>query len=51
MSLWFNLRRSGNLVEYILDKHGFAVPLGRDLMPIPASAIATNPTLEQNPHY
>ena len=51
MSLWFNLRRTGNLVEYILDKHGFAVPLGRDLMPIPATALATNPTLVQNPHY
>ena len=51
MSLWFDLRRSGSLVDYIKDKHGFTVPQGRDVMPIPASAIATNPTLVQNPGY
>jgi hypothetical protein len=51
MSLWFNLRRTGNLIEYLLDKHQFQVPAGRDLMPIPPTAIATNPTLEQNPNY
>ena len=51
MSLWYDLRRSGSVVEYLLDTHGFTVPLGRDVMPIPASAIATNPSLIQNPHY
>ncbi|MEP6595824.1 MAG: RagB/SusD family nutrient uptake outer membrane protein, partial [Ginsengibacter sp.] len=50
-SLWFDLRRSGSLVDYLKDTHGFTVPLGRDVLPIPASAIANNPTLEQNPHY
>jgi hypothetical protein len=50
-SLWFDLRRTGNLVEYILEKHGFQIPAGRDLMPIPATALATNPTLVQNPGY
>jgi len=51
MSLWFDLRRTGDLIDYIQDKHGVTVPAGRDLMPIPASALATNPTLEQNPFY
>lgn len=50
-SLWFDLRRSGELVPFILDRHGVQVPAGRDLMPIPASALATNPTLVQNPNY
>jgi hypothetical protein len=51
MSLWFDLRRSGSLIDYLKDKHGFTVPLGRDLLPIPATAIATNPSLVQNPGY
>jgi hypothetical protein len=51
MSLWMDLRRSGELIPYMLDKHGFTIPQGRDVMPIPPSAIATNPSLEQNPHY
>ena len=51
MSLWFDLRRTGNLIEYILDKHQFQIPAGRDLMPIPASALATNPKLVQNDGY
>jgi starch-binding outer membrane protein, SusD/RagB family len=50
-SLWFDLRRSGDLIAYILDKHNVQVPAGRHLMPIPASALATNPTLVQNPNY
>lgn len=51
MSLWFDLRRTGQLIDYLKDKHGFTVPAGRDLMPIPATALATNPTLVQNPGY
>ena len=51
MSLWFDLRRTGDLIAYLKDKHGFTIPQGRDLMPIPASALATNPTLVQNPGY
>ena len=51
MSLWFVLRRSGNLAEFLSEKHGFTLPAGRNLMPIPATAIATNPTLVQNPNY
>ena len=50
-SLWFDLRRSGSLVDYLKDTHNFTVPLGRDVLPIPASAIATNPELVQNPGY
>jgi hypothetical protein len=50
-SLWFDLRRTGELIQYIKDKHGFQIPAGRDLMPIPASALSTNPTLVQNPGY
>jgi hypothetical protein len=50
-SLWFDLRRSGKLIEFIKDRHNVQVPAGRDLMPIPASALATNPTLVQNPNY
>jgi hypothetical protein len=51
MSLWMDLRRSGDLIPYMMDKHGFTVPAGRDVMPIPPAAIATNPTLIQNPNY
>ena len=50
-SLWFDLRRSGSFVEFIKDKHNFQVPAGRDLLPLPASALSTNPTLVQNPNY
>ena len=50
-SLWFDLRRSGSLVDYIKDKHGLTIPQGRDVLPIPAAAIATNPKLVQNPGY
>jgi hypothetical protein len=50
-SLWFDLRRSDELIAYIQEKHGVTVPAGRDLMPIPASALATNPALVQNPGY
>jgi len=46
-----DLRRSGDLIAYIQDKHGFTIPQGRDVMPIPPSAIKTNPSLIQNPHY
>ena len=51
MSLWMNLRRSGDLIDYMMAKHGFTVPAGRDVMPIPPAEIATNPTLIQNPNY
>ena len=51
MSLWFDLRRTDDLIDFIQEKHGFTIPAGRDLMPVPASALATNPTLVQNPGY
>lgn len=51
MSLFFTLRRTGELINFLKEKHGFTIPAGRDLMPIPASALATNPTLVQNPGY
>lgn len=51
LSLWFVLRRSGEHIDYVLDEFGIIIPSGHDLMPIPATAIATNPTLEQNPGY
>jgi starch-binding outer membrane protein, SusD/RagB family len=51
MSLWMDLRRSGSLIPFLKAKHGFTVPQGRDVMPLPPAAIATNPTLIQNPGY
>ncbi len=51
MSLWYDLRRTGLQIEYIKNTFGITIPPGHDLLPIPASAIATNPTLIQNPNY
>lgn len=51
LSLWFALRRSGEHISYVNDEFGITIPNGHDLMPIPASAIAANPTLVQNPGY
>ena len=51
MSLWYNLRRTGLQIQYIKDNFGIDIPSGHDLLPIPQSAIATNPTLKQNPNY
>jgi len=51
MSLWFDLRRSGEHINYVLNEFGIQIPNGRDLMPIPSTEIASNPTLEQNPGY
>jgi hypothetical protein len=57
MSLWYNLRRSGMHMDYIkenfvdLQGNPLVIPAGHDLLPIPASAIASNPTLQQNPNY
>jgi len=51
MSLWYDLRRTGLQVDYIKNTFGLTIPAGHDLLPIPASAIATNPTLQQNPNY
>lgn len=51
MSLWFDLRRSGQHIQYVKDSYGITVPAGHDLMPIPSTVIATNPTLVQNPGY
>ena len=51
MSLWYDLRRTGKQLDYIKNTFGITIPPGHDLLPIPASAIATNPTLAQNPNY
>lgn len=51
MSLWYNLRRTGLHTDYIKNTFGITIPAGHDLLPIPASAIATNSTLQQNPNY
>lgn len=51
VSLWYNLRRSGQQIQYIKDKFGIAIPTGHDILPIPAQEIASNPTLVQNPGY
>ena len=51
VSLWYDLRRSGQQIQYIKDRFGRDIPAGHDLLPIPQSAIATNPYLTQNPHY
>jgi hypothetical protein len=50
-SLWFVLRRSGEHINYVMDKYGIAVPPGKDLMPIPQKMIGINQELEQNPGY
>jgi hypothetical protein len=51
MSLWYDLRRSGLHLDYIKNTFGITIPTGHDLLPIPAQAIATNSTLQQNPNY
>jgi len=51
VSLWYNLRRTGLHIQYIKDNFGIDIPSGHDLLPIPQNAIATNPTLKQNPNY
>jgi starch-binding outer membrane protein, SusD/RagB family len=51
MSLWFDLRRSGEHINYVKDNFGKTIPQGHDLMPIPSTAIASNQTLTQNPGY
>ena len=51
MSLWYNLRRTGQHIQYIKDNFGIDIPTGHDLLPIPQLAIATNPNLKQNPNY
>ena len=51
MSLWFDLRRSGEHINYVKDNFGKTIPQGHDLMPIPSTAIASNETLTQNPGY
>jgi hypothetical protein len=51
MSLWYDLRRTGLHIQYIKDNFGIDIPAGHDLLPIPQNAIATNPTLKQNPNY
>lgn len=50
-SLWFLLRRSGEHVQYIREKHGINIPTGKDLMPIPQTQIGLNQNLAQNPGY
>jgi len=51
VSLWYDLRRTGLHIQYIKDNFGIDIPAGHDLLPIPQNAIATNPTLKQNPNY
>ncbi len=51
MSLWYDIRRTGLQIDYIKNTFGITIPAGHDLLPIPASAIASNPTLMQNPNY
>ena len=50
-SLWFCLKRTGQVAEYISDKFGVIIPPGRDLMPIPTLELGKNPNLVQNPNY
>jgi len=51
VSLWYDLRRTGLHLDYIKNNFGITIPTGHDLLPIPQSAIALNPTLKQNPNY
>lgn len=50
-SVWFNLRRSGEHLNFVKEKYNKTVTPGKDIMPIPAKQIAINPTLEQNEAY
>lgn len=50
-SLWFVLRRTGEHLQYVKDKFGIIVPMGKDLMPIPQTQIGLNQKLVQNPGY
>lgn len=50
-SAWFDMRRTGEHINYIKLKYGITVPMGKDLMPIPQLVIATNETIKQNPGY
>jgi hypothetical protein len=50
-SLWFLLRRSGEHVQFIKDRHDVVIPTGKDLMPIPQTQIGLNQELIQNPGY
>jgi starch-binding outer membrane protein, SusD/RagB family len=51
MSTWYNMRRTGLQIQYIQNTFGITIPSGHDLLPIPQSAITTNPYLTQNPGY
>ncbi|RYY57936.1 MAG: RagB/SusD family nutrient uptake outer membrane protein [Chitinophagaceae bacterium] len=51
LSLWFDMRRSGEHINYVQQKYNIAVPTGKDLMPIPQLVISANPTIVQNPGY
>lgn len=47
---WFDLLRQGNVRE-VMQKHGKGMQDHHVLFPIPASEIAINPNLTQNPGY
>jgi len=51
MSLWFDLRRSGEQAAYVSKTYGITIPAGKDIMPIPQAVLASNSTLVQNPGY
>jgi hypothetical protein len=51
VSLWFDLRRSGQHKEFVMKTYGINIPAGKDLMPIPQAVLASNGTLTQNPSY
>lgn len=51
MSLWFDLRRSGEQAAYVSRIYGITIPAGKDIMPIPQAVLSSNPTLVQNPSY
>ncbi len=50
-SLWLLIRRSGEATRYIQERFNQTIPAGHELVPIPNSALTTNPNLEQNPGY
>ncbi len=50
-SEWFDLRRTGEHINYVKKNYGVDVPTGKDLMPIPQLVISTNETIKQNPGY
>ncbi len=50
-SLWGVIRRSGEAIKFVKDNYDLDMPPGRDVYPIPSSALSANPNLIQSSAY